>query len=270
MSLSNDAESLLEAALPQAFAPAPVRKEVPQPPGSKTGKDQEQEVAQPLATGNPSEEPRSAQEASSGSWKEEYEAQVRRWRVQSAEAREKAETERARWEAVRAAENQDAARNTKESGWESVTEKKGERSLEAETTEQRGESGSQRQADTTTDTSQNWEDVRSSPTSSFPSMSFPARTASPSPSPAPHKDEASRTATLVIFDSSLSTRTRIKAALASLAINLLLPFVNGVMLGFGEVFAKNVVIGWFGWKQLGSAAASKGIGISSWRQRKSN
>jgi hypothetical protein len=31
---------------------------------------------------------------------------------------------------------------------------------------------------------------------------------------------------------------------------MLLPFVNGVMLGFGEIFAKNVVVGWFGWKKV--------------------
>jgi hypothetical protein len=39
----------------------------------------------------------------------EYESQVESWRAQSAEAREKAEKERARWEAIRAAEKQEAA-----------------------------------------------------------------------------------------------------------------------------------------------------------------
>lgn len=49
-----------------------------------------------------------------------------------------------------------------------------------------------------------------------------------------------------------------------MAINILLPFVNGVMLGFGEIFAKNVVVKWFGWKPIirmpsGSIAANVGI-----------
>jgi hypothetical protein len=42
--------------------------------------------------------------AESDVWKQEYEAQVEAWRVQSAEAREKSEKERARWEAIRAEE----------------------------------------------------------------------------------------------------------------------------------------------------------------------
>lgn len=49
------------------------------------------------------------------------------------------------------------------------------------------------------------------------------------------------------------------ALFSSLAINLLLPFVNGVMLGFGEIFAKNVVVGWLGWKVPGSTAANVGV-----------
>jgi Outer membrane protein TOM13 len=77
-------------------------------------------------------------------------------------------------------------------------------------------------------------------------------------------------ATLAIFDSTLSTRTRVKALFSSLAINMLLPFVNGVMLGFGEIFAKNVIIGWLGWKVPGSdsVATTTGIGVRTpWGQR---
>lgn len=33
------------------------------------------------------------------------------------------------------------------------------------------------------------------------------------------------------------------------------------MLGFGEIFAKNVVLGWFGWKMPGSVAATAGVGV---------
>lgn len=47
------------------------------------------------------------------SWKSEYESHVQSWRAQSAEAREKAEKERARWEEVRALE--------KEQGWSGTT-----------------------------------------------------------------------------------------------------------------------------------------------------
>ncbi|KAF8596283.1 hypothetical protein BDV93DRAFT_610971 [Ceratobasidium sp. AG-I] len=53
--------------------------------------------------------------------------------------------------------------------------------------------------------------------------------------------------TLTVFDSNVSTRTRIVALVSSIAINMFLPFVNGVMLGFGEIFARNVVGPWFGW-----------------------
>ena len=43
-------------------------------------------------------------------WKAEYEAQVQSWRAQSAEAREKAEKERLRWESVRAIEKEEATK----------------------------------------------------------------------------------------------------------------------------------------------------------------
>lgn len=63
-----------------------------------------------------------------------------------------------------------------------------------------------------------------------------------------HHESTRRTATSAILDSKLSTKTRVLALISSIGINLLLPFVNGVMLGFGEIFAKEVVFGWFGWK----------------------
>jgi len=143
-----------------------------------------------------------------------------------------------------------------------------------------------------------WEEVSSELTSSFPSMSFPSDPHSPSSSHhqqlhphAPHDSHhdshhhshdshhhhahgtaaaATTSPTMAIFDSSLSTRTRVMALMSSLAINLLLPFVNGVMLGFGEVFARNVVVKWFGWKvpaipgvreRPGRVAATVGVGV---------
>jgi len=44
------------------------------------------------------------------SWKAEYEAQVQSWRAQSAEARERAEKERLRWESIRNTEKEEAAK----------------------------------------------------------------------------------------------------------------------------------------------------------------
>ena len=43
-------------------------------------------------------------------WRAEYEAQVQSWRAQSAEAREKAEKERLRWESVRSLEKEEATK----------------------------------------------------------------------------------------------------------------------------------------------------------------
>ncbi|TCD70208.1 hypothetical protein EIP91_004388 [Steccherinum ochraceum] len=124
-----------------------------------------------------------------------------------------------------------------------------------------------------------WEDVPvpSSMTSSYPSLSYPSDPHSPVSSQQhralPHhghdhagghehkhtQDRAApaptTTATSAIFDSNLSTKTRTLALVSSLAINLLLPFVNGVMLGFGEIFARNVVVKWFSWGRLGEKNA---------------
>ena len=83
-----------------------------------------------------------------------------------------------------------------------------------------------------------------------------------------HHGDKPGTATLAVFDSQLSTTTRVKALASSLAINLLLPFINGVMLGFGELFAKNVVLGWFGWKNPGSTAANVGIRRRPWDEHR--
>jgi len=49
-------------------------------------------------------------EVAEDSWKQEYEEQVKAWRVQSAEAREKAEKIRDEWEIKRAAEREEAAK----------------------------------------------------------------------------------------------------------------------------------------------------------------
>jgi hypothetical protein len=67
--------------------------------------------------------------------------------------------------------------------------------------------------------------------------------------------------TLAVFDSTLPASTRFWALVSSLSINMFLPFVNGVMLGFGEIFAKTVVVGWLGWGP--AVAANVGLGVRS-------
>jgi len=219
-------------------------------------------------------------------WKAEYEAQVHSWRAQSAEAREKAEKERLKWESVRAIEKEEATKrkaagianeppkpivhpveessnitsaDTTHASSNTVSSETDSGHITASSTQVEPvvETPLSRQ-DTATEESQKWEDVPSL-TSSFPSMSFPEhgeqtpphRHAAPQPAPV--------SLTSAIFDTSLSRRTRLTAFFSSLAVNLLLPFVNGVMLGFGEIFAKNVLLGWLGHLKPGSVATAVGI-----------
>ncbi|KAI7860507.1 outer membrane protein TOM13-domain-containing protein [Circinella umbellata] len=50
--------------------------------------------------------------------------------------------------------------------------------------------------------------------------------------------------------------------LKSTAINFVLPFFNGVMLGFGEILANELVFkyGWFGFSRVSSPATALGLG----------
>lgn len=158
--------------------------------------------------------------ASAGQWETEYEAQVKAWRAESAEAREKAERERQRWATIRESEQQQPRT---ESEWENVSE-------------ERGATGGHEK------------DIPSIE-SSFPSIEIVDTPPHREPHP-PHPQEPT-SVTMAIFDTTLTTRTRVTALCSSLAINLLLPFVNGVMLGFGEIFAKNIVLEWLGWRTGG-------------------
>ena len=141
--------------------------------------------------------------------------------------------------------------------------------------------------------SQRWTDIDSNPSleSSFPSLSFPSQPHSQSDSTSPshprhqtlphssshhhhhhhsekdtghahhHKREEKPLpppATLAIFNPHLSTRSRLQALGSSLAINLLLPFVNGMMLGFGEIFGR-ALLARFGWRVPGGAATAVGV-----------
>ncbi|KZS94253.1 hypothetical protein SISNIDRAFT_549430 [Sistotremastrum niveocremeum HHB9708] len=111
-------------------------------------------------------------------------------------------------------------------------------------------------------TSQQWDNVQLSGSSSFPELSFPSRSRSPSPHRAakavPPPVVAPPSATLTVFNSSLPKRTRLLAVASAVAINFCLPFLNGVMLGFGEIFAKQLVH-WLGWKIPGGPATALGI-----------
>lgn len=145
--------------------------------------------------------------------------------------------------------------------------------------------------------SQRWEEIDSHPSleSSFPSISFPSQPESQSDSTSPshphthhhHHHEHSEKdnthgsrekgrhtapppATLAIFDSRLSTRSRLLALTSSLAINLFLPFVNGMMLGFGEIFGR-ALLARFGWhvpSAPGGAATAVGVSAAP-KSRKS-
>jgi hypothetical protein len=260
---------LFKSALSTAFSPGHVRRESASTTGGTSGTDAQTSdstlVEAPVAnTGG---------ESAGDAWKAEYETNVQSWRAQSAEMREKAENERARWERIRAAEKEESTHRKTEglpeppSSWETKNKSSGQVSG---ATIAASPSPVDAKDDNGVSNSQKWETVHVSPTSSYPSMSFPGQSGPPSPEPRNRRlsnHAPPPSATLAILDNSLSTRMRLSALLSSLAINLLLPFVNGVMLGFGEIFAKNVVIGWFGWQIPGSVATNVGVGLSRTRPR---
>lgn len=53
-----------------------------------------------------------------------------------------------------------------------------------------------------------------------------------------------------LFDDRLSWSRKIGCMTATLAINLFLPFINGIMLGFGEIAARELVGRYLGWGPL--------------------
>ena len=64
------------------------------------------------------------------------------------------------------------------------------------------------------------------------------------PSDAPSSEESSNSSASIITFYKPPT---ILSLLRSTAINLILPFINGVMLGFGEIFAHELAFRW-GWR----------------------
>lgn len=91
-----------------------------------------------------------------------------------------------------------------------------------------------------------WENVPSLSSSfpSLPSRPTPPDVLEPSPKRARDATAPARSITLLLFDPTTSARTRVLALVATLGINFLLPFVNGVMIGFGEITAKGIVNWW--------------------------
>jgi hypothetical protein len=73
-------------------------------------------------------DPTGASNVSVDAWRAGYDEQVQAWHAESAGARARAEEERARWEAIRAAEKKEGKSDPQESEWESVVEKKDESS----------------------------------------------------------------------------------------------------------------------------------------------
>ena len=151
------------------------------------------------------------------------------------------------------------------------------------------------------DQSQHWEEVDDDPSSmqsSYPSLSYPENSdQSSSPKTPPPKSEKpketehpkeegshrqankkdvvaeemkedpSLSLTLSVFDSGLSSRSRIFALISAFSINVALPFVNGVMLGFGEIFARSLLRHW-GWNVPGMPLAPTAVGLASTRSRR--
>jgi len=316
--LNKEEEDLLQSALSDAFAPAPITKVSSQPAAAPVPAPEElPSPVEPSSESAPPEE----------EWKAEYEEHLAEWKARSAEQRQKAEAERAKWEAVRV-EQEKAGIDWKDSvldqrrslllsessinvsgmsgsgaesvsGWESVRASEsraspspadardlvaGERPRHVVSSAEQPSTSSSppdthSHPDSEPDSSKHdkWEEIPSEMSGSFPSMTIPSDPHSPTSSHLPphsardryeqerhhvhrHHDDSQGTATTTVFDTRLSTKTRALALVSSLAINLFLPFVNGVMLGFGEIFAKNILVGWLGWKVPGTTVATN-VGI---------
>jgi len=73
----------------------------------------------------------------------------------------------------------------------------------------------------------------------------------------PSSEDSSNSSTSIITFYKPPT---LLSLLRTTAINLILPFINGVMLGFGEIFAHELAFRW-GWR---GAKVFFSLGISSW------
>ncbi|GAA5949949.1 hypothetical protein JCM21900_005535 [Sporobolomyces salmonicolor] len=98
------------------------------------------------------------------------------------------------------------------------------------------------------------------------------RSSSPPPPPSQHNADDAPSLTLAIASAwhTAPWSKKLWAVFASVAINVGLPFINGVMLGFGELFARNVLGVRLGWplhnptsttSAPGTRANTAGVGL---------
>jgi len=285
-----ETQELLQSALSTAFTPADLPRASVSPPSAPA-------PAQPAEAPAPAPAGDAPGMDAHDAWKAEYEAQVARWRADNIEQRTRAEKERERWERIRAEEKAQPASEGQEASeeWPSLAGTSASGSVprrespspadvrdlvagEKEGHRHHAESSHLRDPSSLS-TSQKWEDLPSSMNSSqsYPSMSFPSLSNPDTPpettqphhrtthshhhhgqSHTHHRDSGPQHVTLSVFDSTLPTKTRALALISSLGINFILPFINGVMLGFGEIFAKEIVVGWFGWGKSRLQEQSRG------------
>jgi hypothetical protein len=119
--------TIFQLSLSTSFSPTSVPRQTTTQPSQSKGA--ESSAIDPPAS---SEIKLSESSTSTDDWKTEYHSQVNTWRAQSAEAREKAERERNRWEGIREAEKRDAEKRKAEGksvhleghegGWETVSQ----------------------------------------------------------------------------------------------------------------------------------------------------
>lgn len=283
---------LLQSALSSAFTPVSL---APEPPSSSPKPDSAAEItatAAAEAAATSASAPLVSQE-DLAKYEEERAALENSWREQSAVQRKEAEERRARIATERAASGESwekldegkplrgppnqmsgsSAAAVSGSGYPGSPSPADARGVvSGEPSGSRHIEVSAQVSPRTTATlehSQRWEEIEDVPSmeSSYPSLSFPEHSDSAPSDNAGSKSKSAEkptpvalpSTTLSVFDSRLSTRSRVIALLSSLSINLFLPFVNGVMLGFGEIFARNMAFRFFGWGIPGGAATAVGV-----------
>ena len=97
-----------------------------------------------------------------------------------------------------------------------------------------------------------------------------ASSTTPAPQPTPTDRDGSRHPTPPAQPPSLTlslfttpSHLTLSRVIAVMGINLVLPFINGVMLGFGEIFAREVVqVGKIWWREGGPLFSSGEVGRS--------
>lgn len=101
----------MQSALDQAFTDLPSAQPISASPSAAVSSETTSVEDRHVSTTELADESATASNDLEESWKADYEAQLQSWRAQSAEAREKAEKERLRWEAIRANEKEEATKH---------------------------------------------------------------------------------------------------------------------------------------------------------------